>query len=389
MVMMLSPHSLSLSLALFFSCMPHVLSHPSTMTRASCTISSVDDVSTVVASCTAITVSAFTVPANTLFDLSDLADGTKVTLAGDIKFAKSSGFEGPMFQIDGKGITFDGAGHTFDGNGAVYWDTKGSNGGVTKPQFLKVKMSGTFKNLKVLNSPRHVFSVGNKAALTITGCTIDDSAGNELSGGKALGHNTDCFDVSASDVTISSMYFPGTIFFRTYGIAENICKNQDDCLAVNSGSNIVFSDNTCSGGHGISIGSIASNKVVSNVKISGNKVTDSTNGLRIKTVYDATGGSVTGVTYTDNTVTSTEYGVVIEQDYENGSPTGEATDGIPIADVSFTGTNTVSASDDGLQVYVLCGSGSCKGTWDWSGLTTSGGSTGSISGNPPIEHYSL
>ena len=29
--------------------------------------------------------------------------------------------------------------------------------------------------------------------------------------------------------------------------------NQDDCLAINKGSNIVFQGNTCSGGHGISI----------------------------------------------------------------------------------------------------------------------------------------
>lgn len=50
--------------------------------------------------------------------------------------------------------------------------------------------------------------------------------------------------------------------------------NQDDCLAINAGTNIAFTDNTCSGGHGISIGSIASDKVVSGVTISGNKVTN-------------------------------------------------------------------------------------------------------------------
>lgn len=29
--------------------------------------------------------------------------------------------------------------------------------------------------------------------------------------------------------------------------------NQDDCLAINKGSNIVFQRNTCVGGHGISV----------------------------------------------------------------------------------------------------------------------------------------
>lgn len=52
--------------------------------------------------------------------------------------------------------------------------------------------------------------------------------------------------------------------------------------------------------------------------IESSSVTDSTNGVRIKTVYDAT-GSVSGVTYSDITLSGiTDYGIVIEQDYENG-----------------------------------------------------------------------
>ncbi|KAF9018468.1 glycoside hydrolase [Hymenopellis radicata] len=344
--------------------------------RASCTISSLKDVDSVVASCTDITIASFTVDANTTFDLSDLSDGSTVKVAGNVTFAKSTNFNGPMFQIDGTDITFDGGGFTFDGEGAKYWDGQGSNGGVTKPQFLKIKMSGTFKNLEVLNSPRHVFSIGsNDAALTISGVTIDDTAGNTLdSDGDKLGHNTDCFDVSATDVTITGCK----------------CYNQDDCLAVNSGSNIVFSNNYCSGGHGISIGSIASGKTVSGVKISGNTVVSSTNGLRIKTVYEATDGSVSGITYTGNNVEASDYGVVIEQDYENGSPTGTPTNGIKISNITFSGTNTVKATkSDTLEVYVLCGDGSCTGTWDWSGLTVSGGEAGSITGNPPITGFKL
>ena len=58
--------------------------------------------------------------------------------------------------------------------------------------------------------------------------------------------------------------------------------NQDDCVAINKGTNIVFKGNTCSGGHGISIGSISDDKVVSGVTISGNTVTDSMYGMRIK-----------------------------------------------------------------------------------------------------------
>jgi polygalacturonase len=75
-----------------------------------------------------------------------------------------------------------------------------------------------------------------------------------------------------------------------------------------------------------------------------------------RTIYGATGASVSGVTYTGNTVTSAaKYGVVIQQDYENGSPTGTPTNGVTISDINFTGTNTVSAASGGQEVYVLCG----------------------------------
>ena len=55
---------------------------------------------------------------------------------------------------------------------------------------------------------------------------------------------------------------------------------------------------------------------VSDVTIESSTVKDSQNGVRIKTVYDAT-GTVSGVTYKDITLSGiTKYGIVIEQDYE-------------------------------------------------------------------------
>ncbi|KAF7984137.1 hypothetical protein HWV62_16780 [Athelia sp. TMB] len=209
--------------------------------------------------------------------------------------------------------------------GPSYWDGEGTNGGVTKPHpMVKItKGGGTFENLVVLNSPAQAVSVGNTAALTVTNVKVDNSAGT------ALGHNTDCFDTSGSDLTIT----------------ESSCYNQDDCLAINSGSTITFSSNLCSGGHGISIGSIATGKAVSDVKITGNTIEASVNALRIKTVYDATDASVTDVTYEGNTGTGiTQYGVVIEQDYENGSPTGTPSNGVTLGPVTFTGTNTITVA---------------------------------------------
>jgi polygalacturonase len=83
---------------------------------------------------------------------------------------------------------------------------------------------------------------------------------------------------------------------------------------------IIFTGGTCSGGHGLSIGSVGgrTDNTVSDVTIESSTVTNSQNGVRIKTVYDAT-GSVSGVTYKSITLSGiTKYGIVIEQDYEVG-----------------------------------------------------------------------
>ena len=139
--------------------------------------------------------------------------------------------------------------------------------------------------------------------------------------------------------------------------------NQDDCLAINSGTSITFSGGTCSGGHGLSIGSVGgrSDNTVGTVTIESSTIKNSANGIRIKTVSGAT-GSVSGVTYKDITLSGiSKYGVVIEQDYDSktGSPTGTPTTGVPITGLTLSGiTGTVDSS--ATNVYILCGSGSCS-----------------------------
>lgn len=73
-----------------------------------------------------------------------------------------------------------------------------------------------------------------------------------------------------------------------------------------------------------------------NVKVSNCSIKDSDNGIRIKTVSGAT-GSVSGVSYSGITLSNiAKYGIVIEQDYENGSPTGTPTTGVPITDLTIS-----------------------------------------------------
>lgn len=147
--------------------------------------------------------------------------------------------------------------------------------------------------------------------------------------------------------------------------------------------NILFTGGTCSGGHGLSIGSVGGrdDNTVKNVTISDSTVTNSQNGVRIKTVYKAT-GSVSDVTYSNIKLSGiTKYGIVIEQDYENGSPTGEPTNGVPITGLTLDGVSgTVKSS--ATNVYILCGDGSCS-DWTWKNVNVSGGKTSSKCENVP------
>ncbi|KAK7446982.1 hypothetical protein VKT23_014194 [Stygiomarasmius scandens] len=332
--------------------------------RCTGTISSLDDVDSA-QECTTIVIDAFTVDAGETFTLNP-PDGATVTMKGNITFSFKE-WDGPLMVVKGNDITFDGGGNTLDGQGEKYWDGKGtSSDGTTKPvPLLRINHDGgSFSNVVVLNSPARAVAIGGDG-VTVSKITVNNSAGdesNDASDGKPAGHNTDGFDISANNVVVE----------------DSVVMNQDDCLAINRGKNITFQNNQCSGGHGISVGSISSNVVVSNVQITGNTVKDSMQCFRIKTQASASNSTVSGITYKGNTGSGCEdYGVLITQSYPEAL--GTAGTGVIISDVTFTGTNTVSVDSGADRVDVNCGSTtSCPGTWDFSGLTVTGGDAGTI-----------
>lgn len=185
--------------------------------------------------------------------------------------------------VSGTDITITGAeGHVIEGNGAAYWDGKGSNGGQDKPDhFFVVKevYNSKITNLNIQNWPVHCFEITDVENLTVSGLTLNNTAGdepNDASGGDPAAHNSDGFDISSSDyVTLE--------YISVY--------NQDDCVAVTSGTQIVVDNLYCSGGHGLSIGSIGgkSNNTVDRVTFKNSQVVNSENGCRIKTNSGTTG----------------------------------------------------------------------------------------------------
>nr|AHC08666.1 endo-polygalacturonase [Sphenophorus levis] len=325
---------------------------------ASCTVSSYNDVAGAVSSCTSITLKGFTVPAGKAL-IMKLKSGTTVKVAGTIKFAVSE-WKGPLVEISGSKITFSGAGGYFDGQGASYWDGQGDKG-KTKPKFFRIKTTGGshFNNIKLLNCPHQCVSINPASDTTLTDWTVDVSAGDSK-GGK----NTDGFDLSnSSGITIK----------------HAVVKNQDDCVAVNQGSHYVFQNLTCSGGHGLSlsVGQSSQNgnpNTVKNVTFSDCTVTNSRNGIHVKTHNDAGTGAISDVTYKNIKLSGiTNYGINIQEDYENGGSSGNPKANIPISKLNLQSvTGSMSGGSSSMPVYILCGSNGCN-NWNWSGVSIGNG----------------
>ena len=123
-----------------------------------------------------------------------------------------------MLQIEGTGIKVSGAsGAYLNPDGARWWDGEGGSGGTTKPKFFYAHdlVSSTITNLYIENTPIQAVSIDGANGLTITDMTINNEAG------ASLGKNTDCFDIGDSTNVV---------------ITGAECYNQDDCVAVNSGT---------------------------------------------------------------------------------------------------------------------------------------------------------
>jgi polygalacturonase len=178
---------------------------PTIQERGTCTFSGSSAAANVLKqkkSCSSIIINSAVVPAGTTLDLTGLTAGTTVTFQGTTTFGYKE-WSGPLVSVSGDKITVIGAsGSVLDGQGSRWWDGKGTNGGKTKPKFFYAhKMTNSnIQNIKIKDSPVQIFSINNAQKLTLTGITVDNSAGD----GENKGHNTDAFDIgSSTGITIT------------------------------------------------------------------------------------------------------------------------------------------------------------------------------------------
>ena len=67
------------------------------------------------------------------------------------------------------------------------------------------------------------------------------------------------------------------------------------------------------------------------------------------------------------------YAIDVQQDYENGSPTGDPTSGITVSGVTFESITGTVANSSAYEYYILCGSSSSCTDFTWSNIDITGG----------------
>nr|ABV82743.1 endopolygalacturonase 10 [Phytophthora nicotianae] len=324
-----------------------------------CTLSGSYVQGTNVSHCNTVIIDSLSVPAGVTLDLSNLTSGAHIQFQGTTTFGQKL-WDGPLLKLKGTVLSVTGPG-TLDGQGSWYWP-QGQN--VTKPVFFKMNrvINSTLSGFNLINVPYRTFSIGNSNYTTITGLTLNSTAGN------GIAKNTDGFDLSKND---------------HFTITGNRIYNQDDCLAMQSSTNTVFSNNYCSGGHGISIGSLGGDKqdsstTVAGLLVKGNTIVNSDNGIRIKTIIGLQ-GLVTDASYIDNKLVNVKNAIVMHSDYNK---TKGGYSGIPTSLVNITNIKIDGLSGSATNLYDVVVNPDVVSNWEFNNIAVNATNVGQCNGGP-------
>ncbi|CAL1711768.1 unnamed protein product [Somion occarium] len=206
--------------------------------------------------------------------------------------------------LGGNNIVLDGGG-TLDGAGQAWYDAFAKNSSLARPIILTVYQATniTVQNLRMINSPEWVNLVNEGKAATYRNITI-----SAVSTSKNAAKNTDGWDIYRSDNVI---------------IVDSTVNNGDDCVSFKPNStNVLVSNLSCNGSHGISVGSLGQYAgeydIVENVTATNIHMSNAQNGARIKAWAGKGVGSgiVQNITFTGFVETNVDNPVVIDQCYE-------------------------------------------------------------------------
>ncbi|KAI9934007.1 hypothetical protein ASPWEDRAFT_126763 [Aspergillus wentii DTO 134E9] len=287
----------------------------------------------------------------------DGCSGCDFQIEGLLKFASNTDYwEGKtamigVSDIDGlkiRSLTGEGV---IDGNGQDAWDKFAKDSDYARPTLLYIDGGNNLEisNFHIQNPPNVFISVkGDAANIAFSNLNLSATSNSDNEP-----KNTDGFDIGASSYVT---------------ITNTTIVNDDDCVAFKPGSNYVtVRDVSCTGSHGISVGSMgkSNDDTIKNIYVQGATMINSTKAAGIKTYPTGNGhglSTVSNVTFTDFTVQGCDYAIQIQscygedEDYCEKNPGNSKLTGVLFE--KFSGTT--SDKNDPVTGNLNCGAdGTC------------------------------
>ncbi|KAI3522477.1 hypothetical protein L1887_00281 [Cichorium endivia] len=255
------------------------------------------------------------------------------------------------------GLTIQGRG-TIDGSGSIWWKNSPLDDPLDDELKLIIPINGT-TGKKILHSSITDSLGGNMPSIkptalrfygsfdvTVTGITIQNSPQCHLKFDNCVGVSVYNFNVSspADSPNTDGIHLQNS---KDVLIHSTDLSCGDDCVSIQTGcSNIYIHNVNCGPGHGISIGSLGKDNTkacVSNVTVRDVVMTNTMNGVRIKT-WQGGSGSVQGIMFSNIQVSEVQLPIVIDQFYCDKSTCKNQSSAVALSGISYErikGTYTV------------------------------------------------
>ncbi|KAG5567772.1 hypothetical protein RHGRI_003079 [Rhododendron griersonianum] len=235
-----------------------------------------------------------------------------------------------------EGLTVYGGG-TYDGQGGVQTWKNGRSGVMpVSIKFQKVR-NGAVRDINLVNSKGF--------HMTITSCTNFLAERLKITA-PAESPRTDGIHISRSNGV---------------QVLNSVIGTGDDCISIGDGStDVKVIGITCGPGHGISIGSLGKilEQSVKGVYVAQSTLSNTQNGLRIKTFHDSPRIEASGITFEDITMKDVKNPIIIDQNYLSNKNQGASY--VKISDVHFRNVRGTSVSN--VAVTLDCSSANpCEG----------------------------
>ncbi|WZZ17800.1 hypothetical protein YC2023_110889 [Brassica napus] len=219
---------------------------------------------------------------------------------------------------------------TVDGNGKIWWQNS-CKIDRSKP-CTKAPTALTFYNLMNLNVNNLRVRNAQQIQISVEKCNNVNIKNVEITA-PGDSPNTDGIHITnTQNIRVSNSHI-GT---------------GDDCISIEDGSqNVQINDLTCGPGHGISIGSLGddnSKAYVSGVNVDGAKLTETDNGVRIKT-YQGGSGTAKNIKFQNIRMQNVKNPIIIDQNYCDKDKCEQQDSAVQVDNVVYRNISGTSATD--------------------------------------------